>query len=37
LWAKEGKDIEKASKKEIAIEEQYNLNLDFRKQLGIEK
>jgi hypothetical protein len=37
LWTKEGKDIEKASKKEIAIEEQYNLNLDFRKQLGIEK
>lgn len=37
LWTKEGKDIEKASRKDIAIEEQYSLNLDFRKQLGIEK
>ena len=37
LWTKEGKDIEKSSKKDIEIEEQYNLNLDFRKQLGIEK
>lgn len=37
LWTKEGKDIEKTSKKDIAIEEQYSLNLDFRKQLGIEK
>lgn len=37
LWTKEGKNIEKASKKDVPIEEQYNLNLDFRKQLGIEK
>ena len=37
LWTKEGKNIEKASRKEIPIEEQYSLNLDFRKQLGIEK
>jgi hypothetical protein len=37
LWTKEGKDIEKTSRKDIAIEEQYSLNLDFRKQLGIEK
>ncbi|HRG18595.1 MAG TPA: DUF2625 domain-containing protein [Flavobacterium lutivivi] len=37
LWTKEGKEIEKSSRKDIPIEEQYNLNLDFRKQLGIEK
>ena len=37
LWTKEGKNIEKISKKDVPIEEQYNLNLDFRKQLGIEK
>lgn len=37
LWTKEGKDIKNTSRKDIAIEEQYNLNLDFRKQLGIEK
>lgn len=34
LWTKEGKDIEKSSKKVVTIEEQYNLNLEFRKQLG---
>ena len=37
LWTKEGKDIENVSKKEVPIEEQYSLNLDFRKQLGINK
>ncbi len=37
LWSKESKDIEKASRKDVAIEELYNLNLDFRKQLGIDK
>ena len=37
LWTKEGKDIEKATKNDVPIEEQYNLNLDFRKQLDIEK
>lgn len=37
LWTKEGKDIEKISKKEVPAEEQYNLNLAFRKQLGIDK
>jgi hypothetical protein len=36
LWTKEGKDIEKTSKKAIPVEEQYSLNLDFRKQLGID-
>jgi hypothetical protein len=33
LWTKEGKNINKDSRKVISIEEQYNLNLDFRKQL----
>ncbi|MEO8517470.1 MAG: DUF2625 domain-containing protein [Flavobacterium sp.] len=37
LWSKEGKNIEKTSRKEIPIEEQYGLNLDFRKQMGIDK
>jgi hypothetical protein len=37
LWTKEGKDIENNSRNEVPIEEQYRLNLDFRKQLGIEK
>lgn len=37
LWTKEGKDINKNSRKAIPIEEQYNLNLDFRKQLGLDK
>lgn len=37
LWTKEGKDIEKSSRKAISIEEQYNVNLDFRKQLGIDE
>lgn len=36
LWTKEGKNIEKTARKAIPIEEQYSLNLDFRKQLGIE-
>jgi hypothetical protein len=33
LWTKEGKDIEKVSRKAIAVEEQYRLNLDLRRQL----
>ncbi len=37
LWAKESKDIENTSKKQVPIEEQYNINLDLRKELGIEK
>ena len=32
LWTKEGKDINKCSRKAISIEEQYALNKDFRKQ-----
>jgi len=37
LWTKEGKDINKTSRKAVPVEEQYSLNLDFRKQLGLEK
>ena len=36
LWTKEGKNIEKNSRKQIPIEEQYSLNMDMRKQLGIK-
>jgi hypothetical protein len=35
LWTKEGKDINKNTRKAVPVEEQYSLNLDFRKQLGI--
>jgi hypothetical protein len=37
LWSKEGKDINKISRKEIPVEEQYSFNLDMRKQLGLDK
>jgi hypothetical protein len=37
LWTKEGKDINKNSRKPFPIEEQYSLNLDMRKQLGLDK
>jgi len=37
LWTKEGKDINKNSRKAISIEEQYSFNLDMRKQLGLDK
>jgi len=37
LWTEEGKDIIKNSRKPIPIEEQYRVNLFFRKQLGIGK
>lgn len=37
LWTKEGKDINKNSRKAVPVEEQYNLNQDFRKQLGLDK
>lgn len=37
LWTKEGKDINKVSKKAILAAEQYSSNLDFRKQLGLDK
>lgn len=37
LWSQEGKGINTITRKEVPIEEQYLLNLDFRKQLGLEK
>ncbi|MCA0398412.1 MAG: DUF2625 domain-containing protein [Bacteroidetes bacterium] len=37
LWSREGKDINKVSRKTIPIEEQYQLNLTLRKQLGLDK
>jgi hypothetical protein len=37
LWTKEGQDINKNSKKSVPIVEQYFLEMDFRKQLGLTK
>ncbi|MCF3112088.1 DUF2625 domain-containing protein [Niabella sp. CC-SYL272] len=37
LWTKEGRDINKNSRKIISIEEQYQLNIDFRKQLKLDQ
>lgn len=37
LWTEEGKDIHKNVRKAVPVEEQYNLSLDFRKQLGLDK
>lgn len=37
LWTKEGKDINKNKRKEVPVEEQFSLNLDMRKQLGLDK
>ena len=36
LCTKEGKDINMSSRKAIPVEEQYHLNLDMQKQLGIK-
>lgn len=36
LFTKEGKDINKSSRKQIPVEEQYSFNLATRKQLGIQ-
>jgi hypothetical protein len=36
LWTKEGKDINKNSRKVVPIEEQFSLNIEFRKQLGLD-
>lgn len=33
LWTKEGKNIDKNSRKQIPVEEQYSFNIDMRKQL----
>ena len=37
LWTKEGKDINKVSRKPISVEEQFSFTLDMRKQLGLAK
>jgi len=37
LWTKEGRDVNKTTKKPVPIEEHYALTLDLRKQLGIVK
>lgn len=37
LWTKEGKDINKISRKMLPVEEQYIFNLSMRKQLGLDK
>lgn len=37
LWTKEGKDVNRNSRKAIPIDEQYRLNMDMRRQLGIGK
>lgn len=36
LWTEQGKDINKASIKEVPIEEHYRLTLEFRKKLGFD-
>ncbi|MDO6433481.1 DUF2625 domain-containing protein [Flavitalea sp. BT771] len=36
LWTKEGKDINKVSRKAVPVEEQYWFTLDMKKQLGIK-
>lgn len=37
LWTKEGKDINKVSRKAIPIEEQFNFNMISRVELGLDK
>lgn len=37
LWTKEGKDINKVSRKAVPVQEQYEVNLSFREQLGLDK
>jgi hypothetical protein len=37
LWTKEGKDINKLSRRAVPVDEQYSLNMSLRKQLGIER
>jgi hypothetical protein len=36
LWTKDGKNITNGTRKAVPAEEQFSLNLDFRKQMGIE-
>lgn len=37
MWSKEGNDPSKASRRDVPIQEQYLLNMDMRRQLGITK
>ncbi len=37
LWTKEGKDVNKALRKAVPVEEQYGFELDMRKKLGLGK
>lgn len=37
LWSKEGKDLNSNSRKAVPIEEQFGVNIRFRKQLGLDK
>ncbi|MES2279746.1 MAG: DUF2625 domain-containing protein [Bacteroidota bacterium] len=36
LWTKEGKDINKVTRKDVPVEEIFSLEMDMRKQLGIK-
>jgi hypothetical protein len=36
LWTKEGKQINNSSRRAVPVDEQYSLNITFRKQLGID-
>ncbi|MEO6671770.1 MAG: DUF2625 domain-containing protein [Ferruginibacter sp.] len=36
LWTKEAENVDKVSRKEIPVEEQYQLNIEFRKKLGFD-
>ena len=36
LWSKEAENVDKVKRKAIAVEEQYNLNIEFRKKLGMD-
>lgn len=37
LWTTEGSDINKCERKPVPVQEQYKLNLDMRKQIGLGK
>lgn len=37
LWTKEGRDPEKISRKAVPVQEVYTLEMQFRKQMGLEK
>lgn len=37
LWTKEGKDFKTHSRKAVPVEEQFQFNIEMRKQLGLEK